>query len=254
LIISITKGLEASPEGNLVILPDVLASELPVTLRDRIQYGAVGGPCIAGELAGHRQTCVVFGSRDRAAADKLASTFRTSYYHLWPTTDLVGLEHGAALKNAYTLGVGLARGLLEKQNGPDAANAYMHNTAAAIFAQGCCEMEQWLRIVGASSFFAYGLPGAGDLYVTSAGGRTVRLGALFGKGHTYAEAREIMIGETLESVEIVRAMSIVLPTMVQRHLIRQDDFPLMRTLIDIIVNGKVVDLCFDDFFESMRGA
>jgi glycerol-3-phosphate dehydrogenase (NAD(P)+) len=254
MIIAITKGLEASPEGGAVILPDVLASELPVGIRNQIKFAAVGGPCIAGELAGRRQTCVVFGSRDRATADKLAGTFRTPYYHIWPTTDLVSLEYATALKNAYTLGVGLAKGLLEKQNGPDSANAFMYNTAAAIFAQGCSEMEQWLRIVGASSSFAFGLPGAGDLYVTSAGGRTVRLGALFGKGHTYSEARQIMLGETLESVEIVRTMSNILPDMVRHNLIRPDDFPLMRMLIDIVVHGKVVELPFDEFFGNLRDA
>jgi glycerol-3-phosphate dehydrogenase (NAD(P)+) len=254
LIIAITKGLEASPDGSAMILPDVLASELPAGMRDQVKLAAVGGPCIAGELAGRRQTCVVFGSRDHAAVDKLATTFRTPYYHVWSTTDLLSLEYATALKNAYTLGVGLAKGLLERQNGPDSANAYMHNTAAAIFAQGCGEIEHLLRVVGASSSFAYGLPGAGDLYVTSAGGRTVRLGALFGKGHTYAEARQIMVGETLESVEIVRTMSVILPNMVRRNLIRPNDFPLMRMLIDIVVHGKVVDLCFDEFFGNVRNA
>jgi glycerol-3-phosphate dehydrogenase (NAD(P)+) len=253
MVIAITKGLEATPDGDPMILPDALASEIPASLRDLVTYAAVGGPCIAGELAARRQTCVVFGSRDSQAVEKLASIFRTPYYHLATTTDLVALEYGVALKNAYALAVGLASGMLEKEGGPDSANAYMHNTAAALFAQGCTEIERMLRALGVASSFAYGLPGAGDLYVTAAGGRTVRLGALLGKGNTYVQAREIMVGETLEAVEIVRAMSRILPRMMQRNLVKPNEMPLMRTLIDLVVNCRSVALPFDEFFANIRG-
>ncbi len=252
MIIGVTKGLEATSDGKLTILPDVLASELPASIRGAVTFSAVGGPCIAGELAARRQSCVMFGSRDGSVVEKLASVFRTSYYHIWTTTELVGLEYGVALKNAYALAVGLASGMLDKQGGPDDANAYMHNTAAAIFAQGCTEMERILRAAGAPGSFAYGLPGAGDLYVTSAGGRTVRLGALLGKGHSYREAREIMVGETLEAVEIIRAIGAVLPRMTRDGQIGPDELPLMRALVDIVVYGKSVDIPFDAFWSHLR--
>lgn len=248
LIIAITKGLESDNQGNLMILPDVLVSELPPGIRDQVELAAVGGPCIAGELAGRRQSCVVFGSRRRQAAEKLAATFRTSYYHVWTTADLVGLEYSAALKNAYTLGVGLAAGLLKQAGGVDAAGAHMHNLAAAAFAQGCFETERMLEIAGATRAFARGLPGAGDLYVTCAGGRTIRLGQLLGAGHTYAEARQIMAGETLESAEIVRTMSVAVPKLTERGILAPDELPLMRALIDIVVHGQPVNLKCDQFF------
>ncbi len=92
LIIAVTKGLESTADGDLMILPDVLARELPTTIREKVRLAAIGGPCIAGELAGHRESCVVFGSRDGEAVEKLASIFRTSYYHVWTTPDLIGLE------------------------------------------------------------------------------------------------------------------------------------------------------------------
>jgi len=254
MIVAITKGLEADSTGHLTILPDVLANELPATIREQVKYAAIGGPCIAGELAGRRQSCVVLGSRDLGAAEQLARNFRTTYYHIWTTTDLAGLEYSAALKNAYTLGVGLAFGMLEKSGGADSANAFMHNTAAAIFAQGCTEIERLLRAAGGSTAWAYGLPVAGDLYVTSAGGRTMRLGTLLGKGHTYTEARQIMAGETLESVEIVHAMSVALPKMSERGALQPDDLPLMGALIDTVVYGKPVNLPFDKFFGNLRGS
>jgi len=248
LIIAITKGLELDANGELVILPDVLKGELPVHIRDRVTLAAIGGPCIAGELAGRRPSCVVFGSRDVAALDRLAAAFRTSYYHIWTTTDLVGLELCAALKNAYTVGVGLALGLLEKSGGVDAAGAHMHNLAAACFGQATTEIERLLRLVGGTPHFAYGLPGAGDLYVTCVGGRTIRLGTLLGKGHSIAEAREILAGLTLEGAEIIRVMGRALPQLEARGLLGPSELPLLRELVAVILHNRPLTTPLDAFF------
>ena len=254
LIIAVTKGLEAADDGDLVILPDILVAELPGDVRDRVKLAAIGGPCIAGELAGRRPSCVLFGSRDRDAAGRLAEIFRTPYYHVWTTTDLVGLEVCAALKNACTLGVGIAAGLLERAGGVDAAGAHMHNLAAAVFAQGCTEIDRMVHIVGGTRAFAYGLPGAGDFFVTVQGGRSMRLGRLLGLGHTYAEAREIMAGETLEAAEIVRVMGEALPKLAARGVVNLEDFPYLRALADIVVHGRPADLPLDAFFHNTAPA
>ena len=134
LIIAITKGLEATDDGDLVILPDVVRGELPAGVRDQVHLAAVGGPCIAGELAARRDICVVFGCRDGESVERLAATFRTPYSHIWTTTDLVGLEYCAALKNAYVLGVGLAGGALQKLGGANEYGGSTWNMASALFA------------------------------------------------------------------------------------------------------------------------
>jgi glycerol-3-phosphate dehydrogenase (NAD(P)+) len=247
LLISITKGMEAGADGEVRILPDVLAAELPANVRTCVSPAAVGGPCIAGELAGRRQTCVVFGARERATLDRLAPLFRTAYYHVWTTTDLVGLEISAALKNAFALGVGLVSGLLEAAGGPDSAGAYMHNTAAGIFAQGCTEIERVLTLAGSKTSFASGLPGPGDLYVTSMGGRTVRLGKLLGAGYTFDQASQKLAGETLESVDIVRAMAHAIPHWQAENRLGPRELPLLRMLIEVIVEGKPIRLPMQDF-------
>lgn len=247
LLISITKGMEAGPDGDVHILPDVLAAELPADLRTHLSPAAVGGPCIAGELAGRRQTCVVFGSRDRPTLDRLAPLFRTAYYHVWTTTDLVGLEISAALKNAFALAVGLVGGILETAGGSDSAGACMHNTAAGVFAQGCTEIERVLNLVGSTTSFASGLPGPGDLFVTSMGGRTVRLGKLLGAGYTFEEASQKMAGETLESVDIVRTMAQAIPHWQAENRLGPCELPLLRMLIEIVVEGKPVNLPLQDF-------
>jgi glycerol-3-phosphate dehydrogenase (NAD(P)+) len=248
MIIAITKGLEADASGDLTILPDALKAELPPAIRERVPLAAIGGPCIAGELAGRRQTCVVFGCRDGQVVERLAAAFRTPYYHVWTTTDLVGLEYCAAMKNAYTVGVALAYGALRKAGGTDAAGAHMHNLAAALFGQACTEMARVLEVVGATHSFAFGLPGAGDMFVTCVGGRTIRLGTLLGQGHSMAEAREILAGLTLEGAEIIRNMGRAIPRLVAQGRLGAAELPLLRLLVDIVVHGRPAEILLDTFF------
>ena len=251
LIIAVTKGLDVAESGDLLILPDVLYGELHPGVRDQVKLAAIGGPCIAGELAGRRPSCVVFGSRDLDAARRLAAIFRTPYYHVWPTNDLVGLEVCVALKNACTLGVGIAAGMLERSGGVDAAGAHMHNLVAATFAQGCTEIDHMVCIMGGMRAFVYGLPGAGDFFVTVQGGRSMRLGRLLGLGHTFAEAREIMAGETLEAAEVVGVLGDALPRLTQRGVVDPEDFPFLRALVDVVVHGRPAELPLDAFFRNV---
>ncbi len=252
LVIAVTKGLEAQADGSPHILPDALASELPAELRGRVALAAIGGPCIAGELAGRRQTCVVFTGRAEAALHRLRELFRTDYYHIWLSTDIVGVEVCAALKNAYTLAVGLAGGVLERAGGPDAAGAGMHNLAAALFGVSAREMTRIVTLMGGGADKVSGLPGVGDQYVTCVGGRTIRLGRLLGRGLTYPEAVSEMAGETLEGAYIVQQLARALPVWETQGRITASELPLMRLLIRVITQDARVEIPFDDLFG--RGA
>jgi len=250
-IIAITKGLEATEEGELVILPDVLRAQLPADIRDMVSIAAVGGPCIAGELAGRRQSCVYFGCRRLETVNTLREYFRTDYYHIWTTNDLRSLEMAVALKNAYALGVGVAAGMLQAAGGVDTAGAYMHNLAAAFFARGCKEIYNMLKAQKANPEFAYTLPGAGDMYVTSTGGRSVRLGSLMGTGMRYDEASAKMADETLEAALVIQQMGKALPALYAKGVLLREDFPMMNLLVDLVVHNKTPDLNLDNFFEDV---
>jgi len=66
------------------------------------------------------------------------------------------------------------------------------------------------------------------------------------------EAREILKGLTLESAEIVRVMGQALPRLVQRGLLGSEELPLMRTLVDVVVHGRPVDILADAFFGGVK--
>ena len=256
-VIAVTKGFRAAETGEVEIFPRILARRAAARSRSSVQgrsaghFMAIGGPCIAGELAARRHSCVVFAAEDKAIAERTARLFRTDYYHVWSSADLWGLELSVALKNAYVLGVGIAKGMLEAAGGVDEAGAAMHNPAAATFSQALYEMEQILSALGGTPSHAHSLPGAGDQYVTAMGGRTLRLGTLIGRGHAYSEARKIMAGETLETVAIIESMSRVYPRLQHESLLRDRELPLMETLIAAITEDAVVSLPWERYFTSL---
>ncbi len=251
VILMVTKGMESTPDGHLMLLPDVLRDQLPASIRDQVLYAAIGGPSIAGDLAARRHTSVVFTSRHEEVLPRLQQLFQTPYYHIWTSTDLVGVEVCVALKNPYALAVGLATGLLEKQNGPDAAGACMHNYAAALFAQGLAETAYLVRLLGGQAETVYSLPGAGDLYVTTQGGRNSRMGRLLGLGMPYSDAVEEMPGDTIEGVDAAIAIMPAIEQMMARGTIAPDALPLLRTLYQIVTRNSDVVFDFNSFFSQL---
>jgi glycerol-3-phosphate dehydrogenase (NAD(P)+) len=249
-VLSVTKGLEDDADGNLATLPRAMASKLGAISSERVSFNAIGGPCIAHELAARRHTGVVFTGDDTSVLADLRALLVTPYYHVWTSTDVTGVETCAAMKNAYALGVALAVGQMEAM-GPDGlANGY--NPQAALVGQSCYEMRRLIDILGGDPDQVSWLPGAGDLYVTVFGGRTVRLGRMLGKGKTFGEAREILAGVTLESVEVTTRVARALPKLAARGLADLADFPLLLHIDEIVNHEKPVAIPWDRFFRGRQ--
>jgi glycerol-3-phosphate dehydrogenase (NAD(P)+) len=249
LVIAIAKGMAADQDGNLRLLPDVLAGQVPAELRSRVAWAAIGGPSIAGEVAARRETCVVFTGHDQAALDRLAAVFRTGWYHVWTSTDLVGVEVCAAMKNCYALGVGFAEGLLDRLGEADGADRN-HNYEAALFAQATAEIGRMVRLLGGRPETPYGLAGVGDMFVTSTGGRNVRVGRLVGSGLPFSAARARMGGITLEGAAAIQVIGGALPRLTERGMIEQADFPLMRHLHAVVAEDAPLAMPWGSFFDD----
>jgi glycerol-3-phosphate dehydrogenase (NAD(P)+) len=247
LVIAIAKGLEAGADGNLRILPDVLTDSWSELQRADTAVSAITGPSIAGEVAVRRDTCVVFAGRDHAALRRLAAVFQTESYRVWTSTDLVGCEVCAAFKNCYALGVGLAEGVLEARGASESLDR-MHNYEAALFAQGAAEMRKMVALLGGSPDTSGWLPGVGDMYVTSTGGRNVRLGRLLGAGARFAEASAQLGHPTLEGAAAIREIGAALPKLGKNGIVDPEDFPLLGHLYEVIELGRPVDMPWSSFF------
>ena len=248
MVISVTKGLEAEEDGSLRILPEVLAEKVPEGLREQVSWSAITGPAIAGEVAVRHDTCVTFTGPDADALQKLAGIFRTDYYHIWTSTDFIGCEVCAAVKNCYAFGGGFMDGLLDRE-GKSEARYRRYNYGAALFGQANRELVQWMDLLGGDPQTPHGLPGVGDMFVTTMGGRNVKAGRFVGGGVPFSEVRnDRMKGVTLEGVAAISVIGGALERMAERGVVAGDDFPLMRHLYDIVERDRPLNMPWKTFF------
>ena len=242
----ISKGL--SWDGTrLGVLPDVVRDALPAPLRSQVEPAAVAGPCIAGELARRVETCVVLAGRDARMLGRIAAALATDYYHLWPSTDLHGAEICAALKNAYAMAVAFAAGQHLARGGQPGSVA-RHNVEAAVFAQSIREMRQIVRLCGGDPESVIGLPGVGDLDVTTNGGRTGRFGTLLGQGLGVSEAIARMAGATLECLDIIAVLREAMHGWQRQGELRPGQLPLLEHMAAVVLDGQRVCLPLGSFF------
>jgi glycerol-3-phosphate dehydrogenase (NAD(P)+) len=236
-VIMITKGMK--PEGETMrVFPDVVAEQLKRRLGFDVPVAAIGGPCIAGELAARRQTGTVIVSRDPTLAERLSISLGGEYYLPRASTDMIGVEVCAAFKNFFAIAVGWAHGqmevLAETQN-----KAKNNNPAAILFDQAVRELMALTLALGGKPESVWGMPGVGDLYVTCQAGRNSRLGNALGRGLTYAEAKDGPLkGETVEGAELGVAVSGSIHGMISTATLNPDHVPLTLALLEALTQNK----------------
>jgi glycerol-3-phosphate dehydrogenase (NAD(P)+) len=246
-VLIVTKGLQADADGTLHILPEVLQKAAgPVAAE--VTWQAIVGPCLAGELAVRHDACVVFAGPDQASLDELAGLYRTGYYHVWTSTDFVGHEVGAAVKNVFAFAQGFAAGLVRK-NGWEDAPYKLLNYMSGLFAEGSRELHQFIALLGGDPATGDGLGGVGDMYVTSMGGRNVLAGGFVGAGVPFSEVRDRhMRGVTLEGVAAIGVIGAALEKLTARGVVGPADFPLARFLYDVVARDAPLDIPWSRFF------
>lgn len=249
-ILMVSKGLSYEG-GELSVLPDVLKYALPAELAPSVFPAAVAGPCIAGELARRVETCVVFTGRRQQELDRLKAWIGGGYYHVFTSTDVLGVEACAALKNAYAMGIAFAAGLHEKAGGAPGSIA-THNYEAAVFAQAIVEMQLLVKVIGGSPNSVVGLPGVGDLNVTCNGGRTGRFGRLLGMGLGVEESVRRMHGATLECLEILGVLRRALPGLKAQGAVREGQLPLLEHMLAVALDDAPVAMPFNAFQPMSR--
>lgn len=189
VLVSIAKGLEPETATRISEVYRQGLGERPVV--------AVGGPALAPEVADGLPTASVFASDNPKALALAAGTFRTPTYLVDETDDVAGVELCGTAKNVAAIGSGICEGL-----GKIREVGYK-NARAALFARAVGEMAQLVEAYGGRRETAYGLAGAGDLVVTSIGGRNRAYGEAVGLGAAPAHALEDMKerGMTVEGVD-----------------------------------------------------
>ena len=174
--------------------------------------------------------------------------FETDRYHEWTNTDFVGVEVCAATKNCYAFGAGFMSGVLDAM-GEAAGDRYVNfNYGAAVFGQASIEMIEFMGLLGGDPTTPLGLPGIGDCFVTSMGGRNVKCGRLVGSGLTFSEARAQMPGVTLEGAAAIAVIGKAMVRLTERGVVAPDRFPMLRHLYEVVGLDRAVDVPFKSFF------
>ena len=83
------------------------------------------------------------------------------------------------------------------------------------------------------------------------GERNVKAGRFVGAGAPFSEVQnDKMKDVTLEGVAAIKAIGGALERLTERDLVKDEDFPLMRHLYDVVSKDEPLDMPWETFFEG----
>ncbi len=235
IIVSMAKGLVRSADGKVRLISDRVAH------RTGCLVVGVGGPAKANEVGLGLPTAAIFGGTSPSALNACKDAFDTPTYSVEVTDDLIGVELGAALKNAYAIAVGVASGMEESSGLP------YQNFKAALIQEAAVELAAIVEICGGRPETIYGLAGFGDLVVTVAAGRNRLLGEMLGRGTPIVDALSHLSATGL-TIEGYTACELGYQLIVQ-HSTEPERFPLLVALYRILYQEAPV---FDSLWAAVR--
>ncbi len=190
ILVSVSKGIE---KNTLMTMSQMLKDVFPHISENQI--GVISGPSHAEEVSQRVPTAVVAASVDIETSKAIQAAFMTSYFRVYASTDILGVELGGAFKNIIAIGAGIIDGA-----------GFGDNTKAAIMTRGVAEISRLGLAMGARPETFAGLSGMGDLIVTcmSRHSRNRFVGEQIGKGGKLKQILKSM-EQVAEGVETTRS-------------------------------------------------
>ncbi|MBN1637654.1 MAG: NAD(P)-dependent glycerol-3-phosphate dehydrogenase [Ignavibacteriales bacterium] len=189
IFVSVSKGIE---NKTLLTVSQIIRSILKIPEK---KIGVLSGPSHAEEVCNFMPTAVVAASANEETAKQIQYAFNNSFFRVYSSTDILGVELGAALKNVIAIGAGIMDGA-----------RLGDNTKAALITRGITEISRIGVSLGARMETFFGLSGIGDLIVTcmSKHSRNRYVGEQIGKGR---KLKNILKGMDMiaEGVETCRS-------------------------------------------------
>ena len=150
-------------------------------LEDNVAIASVSGPTHAEEVARLMPSACVAASDNIKVAEQVQQLLMNEFFRVYTSTDVIGAELGAALKNVIALSVGVCNGL-----------GLGDNTIAMLMTRGLAEIARLCVKMGGRKETLAGLTGIGDLIVTctSEHSRNRKAGVLIGKGLSVMDAMQ----------------------------------------------------------------
>ena len=226
IFISATKGIE----GNTLLRMSQVVEEALQVSAERV--AVLSGPTFAREIAAGEPAAVVIASEGSATATRIQEAFSTRSLRFYTSSDVTGVELGAALKNVVAIGSGICTGL-----------GLGSNSVAALVTRGLAEITRLAVALGAAPRTLSGLAGLGDLVLTATGdlSRNRQVGISLGCGRTLAETLSGMV-MVAEGVSTCRAAHML----GQKHGV---DLPIIHKMNEILYEGKDVRQAIRELME-----
>lgn len=187
ILLSATKGLQQQTHQRM---SEVATSATCSTV------AVLSGPTFAQELAAGMPTACVVACKDDGISQRLQQELSCKELRVYRSSDVVGVELGAALKNVIAIAAGICVGL-----------ELGSNTLAALITRGIAEITRLAMSCGAQPQTLNGLAGMGDLILTCTGplSRNRSVGIELGCGRKLDEILTGMNGKVAEGVRCATA-------------------------------------------------
>mgnify|MGYP001460516862 FL=1 len=214
-VLVLTKGLKyLSKKKKILTISENLKKNSGVK-----NVSVLKGPCLAKELARKNQTSVVIANKNINFAKEIGKQISTKYYLTEFSRDVIGVEVCSAIKNIYSMIIGAGQSL---------------NASSNLFQKSIIEMKYVTKYFRGKEETTLGLAGAGDLYVSAAGGRNSKMGSYLGKGYSFKTAKKkFMPNDTVEGEQLAREIA---PFILKK--LDKNKIPMMRNLITTIIKNK----------------
>jgi glycerol-3-phosphate dehydrogenase (NAD(P)+) len=228
-IVTASKGIE---DTSLLTMAGVLEEIVGAARADRIC--ALSGPSFAREVAAHMPTAVTIGARAHAVSATAQRIFTTSYFRVYSSDDLIGVEIGGAVKNVIAIAAGVSDGL-----------GFGSNTRAALITRGIAETARLGAAMGANPITLSGLAGLGDLVLTCTGdlSRNRTVGLRLGRGEALADilGDMKMVAEGVKNTRSVRALAaklgVEMPITEQMYAMLYETKPPREVVTELMGRG-----------------
>jgi len=212
-LVSATKGLEDPSQCRMSQVMTEVLPEHPFTV--------LSGPTFAREIAAGEPAAMVIAAEELWLAEEMQRALATPALRLYASTDVVGTEIGAALKNVIAIGAGICSGL-----------GLGSNSVAALVTRGLSEITRLAVSMGGSPRTLSGLAGLGDLVLTATGdlSRNRFVGVQLGQGHQLKQiqAGMIMIAEGIATCRAAHALAL------QKNM----DLPIVNQMYQVLYEAK----------------
>ena len=214
-ILVLTKGLKYDKKTKKIFtISEKLKKDYELN-----NISVLKGPCLAKELAKKNQTSVIVANKNISTAKKIGKIISTKYYITEFSKDVIGVEVCSAIKNIYSMIIGAGQSL---------------NASSNLFQKSLIEMKYLTKFFKGKEETILGLAGAGDLFVSAAGGRNSKMGGYLGKGYTFKTAkRKFMPKDTVEGEQLAREIA---PFILKK--VHKDKVPMMINLLRTIINNR----------------